>query len=115
MNKIVETIDHAERMLGKTQQVVHLIGKYAHTAQHIGKQADEMAHPVRHIGKQLGLWFVICVLLLKNAQRMVLPVAKYTNWCDCIHSCGESIHESVFRFVGMVIELLVAVTNLLPA
>ena len=55
MNKIVETIDQAERMLGKTQQVVHLIGKYAHTAQHIGKQADTISHPVRYIGKQLGL------------------------------------------------------------
>ena len=55
MNKIVETIDQAERMHGKTQQVVHLIGKYAHTAQHIGKQADTISHPVRYIGKQLGL------------------------------------------------------------
>ena len=55
MNKIVETIDQAERMLGKTQQTVHLIDKYAQTAQHIGKQADAMSHPVRYIGKQLGL------------------------------------------------------------
>ena len=82
MNKIVESIDQAERMLGKTQQAVHLIGKYAQTAQHIGKQADAMSHPVRYIGKQLGLWFAICVLLLKDTKRMVLAVAKYTNWCD---------------------------------
>ena len=113
MNKIVESIDQAERMLGKTQQAVHLIGKYAQTAQHIGKQADAMSHPVRYIGKQLGLWFAI--LLLKNTKRMVLAVAKYTNWCDGADASCESIHESVFRFVGMVVKLLSSIAHLFPA
>ena len=46
---------------------------------------------------------------------MVFAVGKYTDWCDGIHSCGEGIYKSIFRFAGMVVELLVAIAYLFSA
>ena len=57
MNKLVERIDQTERLLGKAQASVHIIGKYAHQAQHVGKKANSITAPVRMLGKQLGLWW----------------------------------------------------------